>query len=82
MLSTRRIHSSWNLFLMWKQPPRTRQTAGDQQGERKMATSYPTENRQERVKTADEPLFETGRVVCTPPALEVLTDVDVAAALY
>ena len=47
-----------------------------------MATSYPIENRQERVKTADEPLFETGRVVCTPPALEVLTDVDVAAALY
>ena len=47
-----------------------------------MASSYPNESMKGRVKTADEPLFEAGRVVCTPAALQVLTDVDVAAALY
>ena len=47
-----------------------------------MATSYPNESTKGRVKTANEPLFEAGRVVCTPAALQVLTDVDIAAALY
>ena len=47
-----------------------------------MASSYPTESTKGRVKTADEPLFEAGSVVCTPAALQVLTDVDIAAALY
>ena len=47
-----------------------------------MPTSYPNESRKGRVKTAYEPLFEEGTVVCTPAALQVLTDVDIAAALY
>jgi hypothetical protein len=38
--------------------------------------------KQERVRNTNGPLFELGRVVSTPGALDALTEVDIAAALY
>jgi uncharacterized protein YdcH (DUF465 family) len=38
--------------------------------------------KQERIRNVSRPLFELGRVVSAPGALDALTEVDIAAALY